>query len=148
MIAFLRIVFLIPIGFMVAIATAIIVYLAAFGFGQADIWGGPEQAIPVIIAPVIVLLNNIGRYAVLPFLGAIVLSEIMGLRSFILWTLFGGVLGLGLHLFGFPGNYNVTPPLASGFAAGFVYWLIAGHGAGRRRPTSPAPGSDVPQTRP
>ncbi|MCX5495684.1 hypothetical protein OSH11_13295 [Kaistia dalseonensis] len=133
MAAFLRIVFLIPIGLIAAIVTAVVVYLAAFGFGGTDLWGGPENAVPVIMGPVVILLANIARYAPLPFLAAIFLSEVLAIRSLILWMLFGGALGLGLHLFGFPGNYALLPPLAAGFAAGFAYWLIAGRGAGSLR---------------
>ena len=137
--AFLRILFVIPIGLMAAIAVAVAVYLAAFGFREADLWGGPDGSVPVVIAPVLVLLEALAQGALLPFLAAILLSEIFAVRSFLAWTLFGGALGLGLHLFAFPGNYEVLPPLASGFAAGFAYWLIAGRGAGVRPSTSPAP---------
>lgn len=38
--AFLRILFVIPIGFMVAISVAVAVYLAAFGFREQDLWAG------------------------------------------------------------------------------------------------------------
>lgn len=135
--AFLRMLFVIPVGFMAAIAVAIGVYLAAFGFGRADLVAGD---VPVIVAPVLVLLGEIARFAMLPFLVAIAASEIFRWRSMIAWTLFGGGLGLALHLFGFPGNYALLPPLAAGFAGGFTYWLIAGQGAGSEAaPASPAP---------
>ena len=128
--AFLRILFVIPIGFMAAIAVAIGVYLAAFGFREQDLWAGPDHAVPIVLAPVFVLLAGIVQTAALPFLAGIVLSEIFAVRSFIAWALFGGAIGLGVQLFAFPGNTNFLPPLAAGFAAGFAYWLIAGRGAG------------------
>lgn len=137
--AFLRILFLIPIGFMAAIAAAVAVYLAAFGFREADLWGGPFGDVPVIIAPVMVLVAEIAKGCVLPFLAAILLSEIFAIRSALAWMVFGGALGLGAHLFAFPGNDAYLPPLAAGFVAGFVYWLIAGRGAGLQASTSSAP---------
>ena len=138
--AFLRIILVIPIGFMAAIATAVVVYLAAFGFREQDLWGGPGGDMPVIFAPVAVLVSGIAASCVIPFLAAIILAEIFAIRSAIAWMIFCGALGLGVHLFAFPGNDQVLPPLAAGFAAGFAYWLVAGRGAGRKPPTSPAPG--------
>ncbi|MCX5513034.1 hypothetical protein C3941_01860 [Kaistia algarum] len=137
--AFLRILFLIPIGFMAAIATAIFVYLAAFGFREQDLWGGPGHFIPIIVEPVMILIAGIAQTAALPFLAGIVLSEILAIRSVIAWMIFGGGIGLGVHLFAFPGNTEFLPPLAAGLAAGFAYWLVAGHGAGVNRPISSAP---------
>lgn len=138
--AFLRILFLIPLGFIAAIATAIVVYLAAFGFRAQDLWGGPGGMFPVIVEPVYILLDGISRSCVLPFLGAIVFSEIFRIRSMLIWMIFGGTLGIGAHLFAFPGNDAFLPPLAAGLAGGFAYWLVAGRGAGVRPPISRAPG--------
>ena len=138
--AFLRILFLIPIGLMAAITAAIPVYLAAFGFTGNDIWAGPDNNVPVILAPVFVLLVEISRFALLPFLASVVAAEIFAIRSPILWSLFGGAIGLGLQLSAGGAEYSVLPPLAAGLVAGFVYWLCAGHGSGMApRPTSPAP---------
>lgn len=92
--------------------------------------GGPTGDLPIFLAPVIVLLAGIAKTCVLPFLAAIVLSEILRIRSAIAWMLFGGALGLGVQLFAFPGNMQLLPPVAAGLAAGFAYWLIAGRGAG------------------
>lgn len=138
--AFLRILFLIPIGLMAAISSAIVVYLAAFGFTGNDIWDGPNGEIPVILAPAFILLIEISRFALLPFLVGIVVAEIFALRSAILWSLFGGAIGLGLFLSANSTEFAALPPVAAGLVAGFAYWLIAGHGSGAvARPTSPAP---------
>lgn len=153
--AFLRIILLIPLGLIAAIASAIFVYLAAFGFTENDIWDGPNGEIPVILAPAFILLVQISRFALLPFLAGIVVAEIFALRSAILWSLFGGAIGLGLHLAANSTEFAALPPVAAGLVAGFAYWLIAGHGSGLAasgrsvseravsgpadRPTSPGP---------
>lgn len=128
--AFLRILFLIPIGLMAAIASAVVVYLAAFGFTGNDIWDGPNGEIPVILAPAFILLVEISRFALLPFLVGIVVAEIFALRSAILWSLFGGAIGLGIHLAANSTEFAALPPVAAGLVAGFAYWVIAGHGSG------------------
>ena len=148
--AFLRIILLIPLGLMAAIASAVVVYLAAFGFTSNDIWDGPNGEIPVILAPAFVLLVEISRYALLPFLVGIVVAEVFALRSAILWTLFGGAIGLGIHLAAKSTEFAALPPVAAGLVAGFAYWVIAGHGSGlaaqgraltapAERPTFPGP---------
>ncbi|BCP51540.1 hypothetical protein K32_01570 [Kaistia sp. 32K] len=150
---FLRIILLIPLGLMAAIASAVVVYLAAFGFTANDIWDGPNGEIPVILAPAFVLLVEISRYALLPFVAGIVVAEIFALRSAIQWTLFGGAIGLGMHLAANSTEFAALPPVAAGLVAGFAYWVFAGHGSGTvvrpaperavsvppAPPTSPAP---------
>lgn len=134
--AFLRIVFLIPIGLMVAIGVAVIVYLAAFGFSRDDIWGGPDHLLPVIVFPAFVIAADIARFALLPFLAGIVLSEVFAIRSMLAWTLFGGAIGVAIPLAAYGTAFAFLPPTAAGLCAGFAYWLIAGHGAGLVRSVS------------
>jgi hypothetical protein len=131
---FLRILFVIPIGFIAAVVASMAVYLAAFGFRPADLLPPPEGGLAPAFFPAWVLLSEMLRFAMAPFLAGIIAAEWLGLRSMLLWTLFGGAIGLVLHLFGFPGDYQLTAPLAAGFAGGFVYWLIAGRGAGSTEP--------------
>jgi hypothetical protein len=131
---FLRIFFVIPIGFMAAVIASMALYLATFGFRPADLLPPPEGGLAPAFLPAWVLLSEMLRYAMAPFLAGIIAAEWLGLRSMLLWTLFGGAIGLALHLFGFPGNYHVAPALAAGFVGGFVYWLIAGRGAGSTEP--------------
>lgn len=140
--AFLRIVFLIPIGLIVAILSAAAIYLGSFGFFETESWVGPDGDITAIFGPVVIVLYDITRFALLPFLGGIAVAEMLGIRSMILWTLFVGAIGLGMHLSAYGTDYSAVPPVAAGLVAGFAYWLIAGRLAGtgfRAAPTSPAP---------
>ncbi|WEK51645.1 MAG: hypothetical protein P0Y66_06565 [Candidatus Kaistia colombiensis] len=137
---FLRIILLIPIGLMAAIASATAIYLGSFGFFETDSWVGPGGDISAIIGPVFIVLTDITRFALLPFLAGVLVAEIFALRSAILWSLFGGAIGLGMHLSANGTDYSVLPPVAAGLVAGFAYWVIAGHGSGTvARPISPAP---------
>jgi hypothetical protein len=140
--AFLRIVLLIPIGLIAAILGAVAIYLGSFGFFETASWVGPGGDVSAILGPVFIVLFDISRFALLPFLGGIVVAEMLGVRSMILWTLFGGAIGLAMHLSAYGTDYSAVPPVAAGLVAGFAYWLIAGRLAGtgfRAAPISPAP---------
>jgi hypothetical protein len=140
--AFLRIILLIPIGMIAAVLSAVAIYLGSFGFFETESWVGPGGDVTAIFGPVIIVLYDITRFAVLPFLGGVVVAELLGVRSMILWTLFGGAIGLGMHLSAYGTDYSAMPPVAAGLVAGFAYWLIAGRLAGTglgNAPTSPAP---------
>jgi hypothetical protein len=141
--AFLRIILLIPIGVTASVLGAVAVYLGSFGFFETESWVGPGGDITAIFGPLVIVLYDITRFAVLPFLGGILVAEMLGLRSMLIWTLFGGAIGLAMHLSAYGSDYSVLPPVAAGLVAGFIYWMIAGHLAGTgfraSRPTSPAP---------
>lgn len=140
--AFLRIILLIPIGLIAAMIGAVAIYLGSFGFFETASWVGPGGDISAILGPVFIVLFDLTRFALLPFLGGIVVAEMLGLRSMLVWTLFGGAIGLGMHLAAYGADYSAVPPVAAGLVAGFAYWLIAGRLAGtgfREAPTSPAP---------
>ena len=140
--AFLRIILLIPIGLIAAVLSAVVIYLGSFGFFETESWVGQGGDVTAIFGPVIIVLYDISRFAVLPFLGGVVVAELLGVRSMILWTLFGGAIGLGMHLSAYGTDYSAMPPVAAGLVAGFAYWLIAGRLAGTgfgNAPTSPAP---------
>lgn len=140
--AFLRIILLIPIGLIAAMLSAVAIYLGSFGFFETDSWVGPNGDISAIVAPVFIVLFDLSRFALLPFLAGIVVAEMLGVRSMIAWTLFGGAIGLALHVSAYGSDYSALPPIAAGLVAGFAYWLIAGRLAGTGfggAPTSPAP---------
>jgi hypothetical protein len=132
--AFLRIILVIPLGLIAAILAATAVYLAAFGFPLSDFSATPEGLPPPVLRPALLLTAVIARTALLPFLVAIAASEIFAFRSLLGWLLFGGLLGFGLQLLGFPPELaapsSFLPPTAGGIAGAFAYWLIAGRGAG------------------
>lgn len=128
--AFLRIILVIPLGLMAAIIAAVVVYLAAFGFAAEDFRVAPGALLPAVTEPALLLSGVIARSALLPFLVAVALSEILAIRSMLAWILVGGTLGFVLQLVGFPGSMEFLPPVAAGLVAGFAYWLVAGRGAG------------------
>jgi hypothetical protein len=127
---FLRLILVIPLGIIGAIVTAIAVYLVAFGFPAKDFSAGAYGGLPPVLVPALVLSGVIARWALLPFLVAIAFAEWRRYRQLTGWVLFGGALGCAIQLFGLPGNDALLAPAAAGFAGGFVYFLIAGRGAG------------------
>jgi hypothetical protein len=142
MLAFLRIILLIPIGLIAAMLSAVAIYLGSFGFFDTDSWVGPGGDISAILGPIFIVLFDLSRFALLPFLGGILVAEMLGVRSMLAWTLFGGAIGLVLHASAYGSDYSAVPPIAAGLVAGFAYWLIAGRLAGTGfggAPTSPAP---------
>jgi len=129
MTAFLRVFFLIPIAYILAVFAATLVLLI-----------GSTRSVPVTDTERVVLTffgaAVVGGFALLPMLLAIVISEAARWRSIVAWVLFGGALGLAGWLLPLspPPDYHldsyVAVYVAAGFAGGFVYWLIAGRQAG------------------
>jgi hypothetical protein len=143
MTAFVRVFFLIPLGFILAVFAASLVLL--IGSTPATPLGDAERLVLHIFGAAIV-----GGFSLLPMAVAILAAAARRWRSLIVWLLIGG----GLGLLGWappqlpPADYRidawVAVYLAAGFAGGFVYWLIAGRGAGAgfgRRKDDPAPGA-------
>jgi hypothetical protein len=127
-IAFLRIFFLIPIGYIVAVIAATMVLLVG-STGGAPL-DQAERYVYSFIGAIFV-----GGFSVLPMAVAIIASEVGRWRSIVIWLLIGGGLGLAGWLLPGAGQterfdaYAVVY-IAAGFAAGLVYWLIAGRRAG------------------
>jgi len=97
-------------------------------------------------------------FAVVPGLILIVLSEIFAIRSLLLHAVAGGALALGCYVrlvAVLGGNLQVNDisrhelevMAAAGIAAGFVYWLITGRGAGNWRAAPPPRPSGALQPR-
>ena len=130
--ALLRILVVIPLGYVAACAAAGIVFaLSLYGFtGEFD---PLMQGIAISFAFAMAIYA--GALAAVPTLAAIVLAEAFAWRSFFFWSLFGGVLGLagkamqdnaeGVHTPGIVALYS-----AAGLVAGAVYWLVAGRRSG------------------
>ena len=134
MVAFLRIFFLIPIGYILAVIAATVVLLVG-STGGAPL-DQAERYVYSFIGAIFV-----GVFSVLPMALAIILSEVFRWRSIFVWLLIGG--GLGLAAWMLPGGEHAQRfdayaivYVAAGFAGGVVYWLIAGRraGAGYSRP--------------
>jgi len=105
----------------------------------------PEIAFSAALTSVITV--TFGAYLFFPALIAIVIAELLALRSLVYWLLAGGLFGLlpgFLPQFwqaaGTP-NRVFVPFVAAGFVWGLVYWLIAGRLAGGGVSRAPPPGS-------
>ncbi len=135
--AVLRLLFLVPIGFV----------LACFAGAFALIWpflavGREALADPVVMFELAVgfttLAAQIGWTALLPFCVFLVLSEALRLRS-VLIHLLAGLAGGAIAAHRGPPTTEMsvqTATIAAGLAFALTYWLVAGNGAGlgRRRP--------------
>jgi len=130
--ALLRILVIIPLGYVAACAAAGAVFaLSLYGFiGESD---PAMQAIAISFA--FAMAVYAGALAAAPMLAAIVLAEAFRWRSFFFWSLFGGVLGLAGKALQENAEGVQTPGVVAlyavaGLVAGAVYWLIAGRNSG------------------
>lgn len=96
----------------------------------------------------------VGYFAFLPAMVAIVIGEIAGKRDWLFYAIGGAVVGaIVVTLFWTGGEQPDADPafalmiLAAGISGSWVYWLIAGRGAGswRRRPPAVAATSTPPE---
>ena len=130
--ALLRILLVIPLGYVTAcVAAGIVFALSLYGFVRES-----EPVVQgVAIGFAFAMSAYAGALAAVPMLAAIILAEAFGWRSFFFWSLFGGLLGLagkalqenpeGVQTPGIVALYAVA-----GLVAGAVYWLIAGRSSG------------------
>ena len=138
----LRLLFLVPLGFIAAVLAAALTILAGwFGHQTGDIFTDFEATGFVIGTGVLVVLQ-IGALAVIPAVVVIVLAEVFTWRSVFFYIAIGGGLGLLASQFnGMLQETNDSPILlpAAGFVGGLAYWLIAGRLAGvaPRPPAAP-----------
>jgi hypothetical protein len=124
----------VPVGYVAAcVAAALMMAFTLFGYQSDD---------PVFITSfsvsVFILLFWTGSVAFAPAVLAIVLAEIFAWRSVLYYLLVGGAIGLLSDQFADRygrfefADRRIAIFLAAGFVGGFVYWFIAGHGAGAR----------------
>jgi hypothetical protein len=135
----LRLLILVPIGFVLAVVAAgFTVALGILGLNPSS------DASGWIILFAAWTAAYAGAFAFMPWLIAVVFAEGFGLRSVWFWFAVGGAIGGAAYAFtgyaGDPaaGGLGIAIHLAAGFVAGFVYWLIAGQNSGDgfvRRPS-------------
>jgi hypothetical protein len=146
LLAVLRILILVPLGYILAIvAAALIVSAAASDTYDADAF--------MLVVPYFFTISAIGAAAFAPSAIAIAAAEILSLRSVFYFLAVGGGLGIVAN------HMSITDPSAfaafdraelvfpaAGFAGGFVYWLVAGRLSGRfgLRPALPTVREDQP----
>ena len=127
----LRLLFLVPLGYIAAvIAAAIIIVFGALGYPDPEFIG-------FFAGAVIATTLYVGAASFAPAAIAIAVSEFFRLSSVFYFLAVGGAIGLAAHeVAGFIGvaefleRRQLLYP-AAGFVGGFVYWLIAGPGAHR-----------------
>jgi hypothetical protein len=144
----LRLLFLIPIGFVLACGAAAFALLWPFlDIGWAS-FTDPLQTIQLAVG-FTTMAAGIGWVALVPFLIFLVLSEALRLRSVLIHLLAGLAGGaLAAHAGPAVGDMRLqTATIVAGLAFALTYWAVAGHRAGRARrplPPSPLPSSPNP----
>lgn len=130
--ALLRLLMLVPAGFVLAVAAAgLVVALSVFGLAPTE-----ETAAWLLLYAAWTAVWA-GALSLLPWLVAAVLAEGFGLRSVWFWLIVGGATGAiapvlaGFHREVAHDGSGIAVHLAAGFVAGFVYWLVAGRRAGQ-----------------
>ena len=132
--AVLRLIVLVPLGYLAAVLVAATVVVVG-------VLGPFEPGfVPYFAFPFAAAITMTGAAALVPAAVAIAAAEVFRLRSVLFYLAVGGALGLAFAgLSDFHGSAELIarrPVLypAAGLAGAFVYWLIAGRLAGRVRP--------------
>lgn len=134
------------LGFVAAvIAAALFMMAAEIGWSAPDPDVAPLYWLDYALKLGLVA-SMLGSLALLPAAVAILVSEILGIRSLLFHLGVGGGLGL-VAAFGLGGPMrgagepaHLTFWLAAGFVGGFAYWLVAGRSAGLTPARSPDAG--------
>ena len=128
----LRLLIVVPIGFVFAVVAAgLTVALGIFGVNPSSDAGGWIVLFAAWTAA------YAGAFAFMPWLIAVVFAEGFGFRSIWFWFAVGGAIGAAAY--GFTGFYgdkadggaDIAIHLAAGFVGGFAYWLAAGRSSGQ-----------------
>ncbi|MGE0230967.1 MAG: hypothetical protein AB7O39_07245 [Flavobacteriaceae bacterium] len=106
-----------------------------------------HMANPGMLVERFMLVGFAGFYVVNALSGpavaiAVAFGEIRRVRSWLYYVAAGGVCGAAGVALWEPGRFGqqeIAIVMAAGFAAGFVYWLIAGRSAGLTRDPVPPP---------
>ncbi len=147
----LRLLFLVPLGFIAAVLAAALTVLGGwYGHEIGGILGDIEQT-GYLIGLAVWLVLEVGALAVVPAVIIIVLAELFRWRSVFFYLAVGGALGLlasqlnGM-LWDTPNDQRLL--VAAGFVGGLAYWLVAGRLAGLRRASKPPAPVSPPPTSP
>lgn len=146
-------------GYVAATAVAAVVFAASAGpwtdidghqilrlTGDAQLWLG-ETGGRLAVGLVQLLLSGFPTMGfVVVWVVGVAAAETWSLRPLLAWLAVGGLAGVALVVpeglavtAGAPPEDAVLATLAAGFAAGFVYWLIAGRRSGDWRRALPPP---------
>ena len=134
-----RILFLVPIGFI----------LACYGAAFALLWPFLSLSDQALSDPFVVVelafgftaqAAQVGWTALLPFVAFFVVSETFSLRGVLVHLLAGLAGGLAAcHLGPAPAELSLqTAQIVAGLSFALIYWIVAGHRAGLWRQRAPA----------
>lgn len=130
-------IFMVPIGLFLAIIAASIFLGFAINamYPGPAVYGDPAAENIFAIFSGFVLAFPIGHFAFYPAIMGLIVAEIFSWRSLWIYLAYGLVLSLFVtHAPGEPIDRLAigldVRAMASGLIGGFVYWLIAGRGAG------------------
>ena len=135
---FLRLLFLVPLGYIAAVIAAALTILAGWYGHDAGAISSDVVATGAVIGIGFWVVVEVGALAAVPALIAIVLAELFRWRSVFFYLAVGGGLGLlATPLHGTDGSQLLLP--AAGSVGGFAYWFIAGRLAGVAAPPGEPP---------
>lgn len=134
--ATLRILFLIPAGFVLACYAGAFALLWPFLHLPPGALGDPLTAIELAFG-FTAQAAQIGAAAFLPWILFVAAAETLRWRSLLLHLGLGVLAGFSASRLGAMPASVETATVTAGLAFALVYWLVAGHGAGRpRRPAA------------
>ncbi len=136
--AVLRILFLIPMGFVLACCAGAAALILPFVELPGAAMSNPAQVVDLAFLFTL-QAAQVGWTALVPFLVFLVLSEALRLRSILIHLIAGLVGGaIAAHAGTAATDMRVqTATIVAGLAFALTYWIVAGHGAGRRRRATP-----------
>lgn len=142
----------------VIMAGYVVAILAASAFLHLVAWPvlfGPEEQLAILFGGMFLsvpfVAAFVGYFAFIPFVIVAGLAEILGYRSWVYYTLAGGLAGFVIagvfRIYGAPQSFDTvaeTAPqvplvmmpeamlavIGGGIVGGFAYWLVAGRSAG------------------
>ena len=129
----LRLLFLVPLGFIGAVIAATLTIVAGWYGHQAGDVVANAEATGFVLTVAFLVMVRVGALAVLPAVLAIALAEMFRWRSLFFYLAVGGALGLlvdTLHGIQWATVDDRLLLPAAGFVGGLAYWLIAGRLAG------------------
>ena len=144
----LRLLFLVPLGFIAAVVAAAGTLLAGW-YGHEPGVFTDVGATGFVIGIGVFAVLRIGALAFIPAFVVAVLAELFRWRSVFLYLAVGGALGglagqLPVMGWEADGRSDTLLLLAAGFVGGFVYWSIAGRFSGIGRASEPPPPAETP----
>lgn len=122
----------VSIGFCAAVLASGL--FLAWGYFRAADPSADPAGFAAMVGSGLVTASVLGGLAGAPALCAIVAAEVLSLRSVVFHVGGAGLIAFAIWSLGAPIEHGLRPGssvvLAAGFAAGVVYWIIAGRSSG------------------